>query len=80
MDLRIPDQEIERTDDGYEVAYRSEYPVERWNAQISLLTGTTPAGLMMVKGTGLLRTLPAPSQETVEGLRASSTALGLNWP
>ena len=80
VDLRIPDQEIERTDDGFEVAYRSEYPVERWNAQISLLTGIAAAGLMMVRGTGLLRTLPAPTQETVEGLRASSAALGLDWP
>ncbi|CAN5848676.1 RNB domain-containing ribonuclease [soil metagenome] len=79
VDLRIPEQEIMKTGDGFEVAYRSEYPAERWNAQISLLTGITAAGLMIARGAGLLRTLPPPSEETVEGLRASSAALGLEW-
>ncbi|HYN99305.1 MAG TPA: RNB domain-containing ribonuclease, partial [Actinomycetota bacterium] len=79
VDLRIQDQQIEKTSDGYEVAYRSDYPVERWNAQISLMTGIAAARLMLQRGTGLLRTLPAPSEETIEGLRASAAALGLEW-
>lgn len=79
VDLRIPDQQIERTSGGFRVAYRSDQPVELWNAQISLLTGIAAAGLMLRRGTGLLRTLPAPSEETITGLRSSAAALGLDW-
>lgn len=80
VDLRIPDQQIESTPDGFQVVYRTDFPVERWNAQMSLMTGIAAGTLMMERGTGLLRTLPAPSDETVRGLRSSAAALGLDWP
>lgn len=80
VDLRLPDQQVERSGDGFRLAYRSDHPVERWNAQISLLTGIAAAGLMLHRGTGLLRTLPPPSDETVAGLRSSAAALSLAWP
>jgi exoribonuclease R len=80
VDLRLPDQQVERSGDGFRVAYRSDHPVERWNAQISLLTGMAAAGLMLQRGTGLLRTLPPPSDETLASLRSSAAALGLEWP
>ncbi|HEX2178562.1 MAG TPA: RNB domain-containing ribonuclease [Actinomycetota bacterium] len=80
VDLRLPDQQVERSGGGFRVAYRSDHPVERWNAQISLLTGIAAAGLMLQRGTGLLRTLPPPSDETLAALRSSAEALGLEWP
>ncbi len=82
VDLRIPDQQIESTgrQGGYQLAYRTEQPVERWNAQISLMTGIAAGSLMLDRGSGLLRTLPEPSEETVRGLRSSAAALGLSWP
>jgi exoribonuclease R len=80
VDLKLPDQQVELTPAGFEVVYRSDVPVERWNAQMSLMTGMAAADLMLQRGTGLLRTLPAPSDETVESLRASAAALGLEWP
>ncbi len=82
VNLRIPDQQIEATFEpaGYEVIYRTEFPVEGWNAQMSLMTGIAAGTLMMERGTGLLRTLPEPSDETVQGLRSSAAALGLPWP
>lgn len=80
VDLKLPDQQVEHTPAGFEVVYRSDAPVERWNAQMSLMTGMAAADLMIKGGTGLLRTLPAPSDETVESLRASAAALALKWP
>lgn len=80
VDLKLPDQQVERTPGGFEVVYRKDVPVERWNAQVSLMTGMAAADLMLKRGAGLLRTLPAPSGETVESLRASAAALGLAWP
>lgn len=80
VDLRIPDQQIESTPDGFQVVYRSDFPVEKWNAQMSLMTGIAAGTLMVERGCGLLRTLPAPSDETVRGLRSSAAALGIAWP
>ena len=45
---------------GWTVRFRRQLPVERWNAQVSLLTGACAARLMLDAGVGLLRTLPAP--------------------
>lgn len=80
VDLKLPDQQVEDTPAGYQVVYRSDVPVERWNAQMSLMTGMAAAHLMLKREVGLLRTLPAPSGETVDSLRASAAALGLKWP
>ena len=55
-------------------------PSERWNAQISLLTGIAAAALMLDGRVGLLRTLPPPDPEAVASLRRSALALGLAWP
>lgn len=80
VDLRIPEQQINKTAGGFELAYRSDHSVERWNAQISLMTGIAAASMMLRNGTGLLRTLPPPAEETLAGLRASAAVLGLEWP
>jgi exoribonuclease R len=80
VNLELPDQEVHRTAAGFELVYREELPVESWNAQISLMTGMAAAGLMLQAGVGLLRTLPAPEQETVQTLRLSAEALDLDWP
>ena len=44
---------------GWTVQVRQRPPVEDWNAEISLLTGTTAARIMLDAGIGVLRTLPA---------------------
>jgi len=62
------------------LSYRAQLPSERWNAQISLLTGVAAAGLMLQGGVGLLRTLPPPPQDAVDSLRRSARALGVAWP
>jgi exoribonuclease R len=62
------------------VRFRRELPVERWNAQVSLLTGACAARLMLGAGIGLLRTLPAPRPGDVAALRRLAPALGVDWP
>ena len=81
IDLGLPDQEVVPSDhDGWTVAYRAQLPVERWNAQVSLLTGTAAAGLMLDAGVGLLRTLPPADPAAVERLRRGAAALQVPWP
>ena len=77
VDLPTPEQEVEP--DG-SIRYRAQLPSERWNAQISLLTGIAAAALMLDGGVGLLRTLPPPDPQAVASLRRSALALGLAWP
>jgi exoribonuclease R len=77
VDLPTPDQEV---DSAGRVTFRAQLPSERWNAQISLLTGMAAAALMVRGGIGLLRTLPVPPAEAVASLRRSALALGVAWP
>ena len=81
VDLPTPSQEVELGEGGRPcLTYRAPLPAEGWNAQISLLTGTAAARLMLDGGIGLLRTLPAPDPADVERLRRSALALGVAWP
>ncbi|MDX1691910.1 MAG: RNB domain-containing ribonuclease [Acidimicrobiia bacterium] len=78
--LNLPDQEVVPTGDGrYAVVYERTLPVERWNAQVSLLTGMAAADLMIEAGVGILRTLPDPEPGTVDTLRRTADALGIEW-
>jgi exoribonuclease R len=80
VDLQIPEQAIERGPDGYELSFRSQLPVERWNAQISLLTGQAAAKLMLDAKVGIVRTLPRADEEAVARLRRTAAALDVAWP
>lgn len=77
VDLPTPEQVVEP--DG-RLTYRAQLAAERWNAQLSLLTGMAAASLMLEGGVGLLRTLPTPPQTEVDSLRRSAKALGIPWP
>ncbi|MGH7128203.1 MAG: RNB domain-containing ribonuclease, partial [Planctomycetaceae bacterium] len=59
---------------------RSPLPVEAWNAQLSLLTGTAAPTLMRQGGVGIFRTLPPAGQHDVERLRRTAKALRIDWP
>jgi exoribonuclease R len=78
--LDVPEQEVVRDGDGYRLQYRAPLGVEDWNAQISLLTGMSAAEVMLGARVGLLRTLPTPDRRSVEALRRSAKALGVDWP
>lgn len=77
--LPIPDQEIERVDDHYRLAFRRPRPVEEDNAQVSLLTGIAAAALMRSGRIGIQRTLPPARDTDLQLLRATAAALGLQW-
>jgi exoribonuclease R len=79
--LPRPQQEVHLDNGGRpQLHFRSPLPAERWNEQISLLTGRAAATLMLEAKVGLLRTLPVPEAGDVESLRRSAVALGFAWP
>ncbi|MET0864331.1 MAG: RNB domain-containing ribonuclease [Nakamurella sp.] len=81
ISLDIPDTEIVHGPDGHwTLELRAQLPVERYNAEISLLTGICAAAIMLDGGIGLLRTLPAPTAEQVSALRKTTAVLGIPWP
>jgi exoribonuclease R len=80
INLPIPEQEVVLRDGAYALAYRGPLPIEDANAQISLLTGMAAAELMLEKGVGVLRTLPAAPADQLERLRRVAAALGIAWP
>ncbi len=79
IDLPLPDQEVERGPNGYELSLRALLPVEGWNAQISLMTGQAAAELMLEARLGVLRTLPEADPKAVDRLRRTAKALGIEW-
>ena len=79
--LPTPEQEVVDGPDGRPcLMFRAQLPIERWNAEISLLTGMAAARLMLDGGIGLLRTLPPPDPHEVESVRRSALALDVAWP
>lgn len=73
-DLPIPDQEV--TED-FALRFRPRREIEDHNAQISLLAGRVAAQAMVEGGRGILRTLPAPASDAVEGFLATARRFGV---
>ena len=81
VSLPLPEQVVDVDNgDGWHLTHRLQTPVEMWNAQLSLLTGMAAASLMLEAGIGLLRTLPPPEPDAIDGLRRRAKALGFDWP
>ncbi|MCB0908759.1 MAG: RNB domain-containing ribonuclease [Nocardioidaceae bacterium] len=80
IDLPMPEQEIDIDGPEWRLEFRCLMPVERWNAQISLLCGFGAASLMVYARVGLLRTLPPPDPRDVKRLHRTARALGIEWP
>ncbi|MGN6087763.1 MAG: RNB domain-containing ribonuclease [Actinomycetales bacterium] len=80
VDLPIPEQEVEAVGGGYRLTYREVSAADRWNAQISLLTGMAAARIMLDGRIGILRTLPPAPESAETRLRATAASLGVDWP
>jgi len=80
VSLQLPEQEVMTAPDGYELSYRAPFPVEGWNAQISLMTGMAAAELMLGGEVGILRTVPAADPARLERFRHTAKALGVLIP
>jgi len=78
--LNTPETLIEPDGAGYRLVRREVLPVERWNAQLSLLTGMEAARLMLAGRVGILRTMPPADQEAIDAFRRRTVALGEPWP
>ncbi|MFJ4226267.1 RNB domain-containing ribonuclease [Paenarthrobacter nicotinovorans] len=78
--LNMPEQEIVQvTDGGYRIVAAPSLPVEDWNAQISLMTGMAAAQLMLDGKIGILRTMPAPDERSLQHFKRQTAALGKPW-
>lgn len=80
VNLPMPEQEATEDGGSWRLEFRSQLPVEIWNAQISLLTGFAAAEMMTAAKVGILRTLPPPPAHAVERLRRRALALDVSWP
>ncbi|CAM3614617.1 RNB domain-containing ribonuclease [Smaragdicoccus niigatensis] len=81
IELHLPEQEVESDGAGkWKLVAREHTPADDWNAEISLLTGTCAAKLMLDAKVGLLRTLPPADEGSVEALRKCAKSLGVAWP
>jgi exoribonuclease R len=80
VSLPLPEQVIDMEGERWRLEFRSQYPVEQWNAQISLLTGMGAASLMVYARVGLLRTLPPADPRDVQRLHRTARALKIEWP
>jgi exoribonuclease R len=81
INLDLPEQSVEQDGGGgWTVRLRNPPAVERYNAEISLLTGMCAADIMLAGGVGILRTVPPPDPGAVASLRRAAHALGIPWP
>ncbi len=80
VSLPLADQEVVDTGDGYRLELRAPLPVEQDNAQLSLLTGIAAAQVMRAGRVGIQRTLPPADDRVLQELRATATALRIDWP
>lgn len=80
INLNLPEQVVEKGENGWELRYRSQLPCELWNAEISLMTGMAAAQIMLQGHAGILRTLPPAPAETIEQVKATARSLGIEWP
>ncbi|GAB3692410.1 RNB domain-containing ribonuclease [Angustibacter aerolatus] len=80
VSLQLPEQEVVAAPGGYSLQVRPASAVADWNAQLSLATGMAAAQLMLQAGVGVLRTLPAPTEEAIDRFRRQALALGAEWP
>ncbi|NYI41435.1 RNB domain-containing ribonuclease [Demequina lutea] len=79
VSLPKPSQEVVRKGDELTLEFRAGRPIEDDNAQVSLLTGSAAARLMLEAGVGVLRTMPPASEAALQRLRHQAAALGVEW-
>lgn len=78
--LNRPDEEVVLVDGTYILERRSPLPVEEYNAHVSLMTGMEAARIMLEGKIGILRTMPAPDEQTLSDFRRQVASLGCPWP
>ncbi len=79
IELDLPDQQVDKTESGWQLSFRRPLPAENWNAQVSLLTGAAAAHIMIEGRIGFLRTLPDADDSALHRLKQAAEPLGVHW-
>lgn len=77
--IQFPEQEVVRTERGFELRFRPRNDAENQNAAMSLATNMAVADALYAAGTGLFRTMPAVDESRLGRLRHTARAFGLDW-
>lgn len=77
VELQLPEQDLSFDGQNWTLRLEPRTQMDAWNAECSLATGFAAARIMLAGGTGLLRTLPSPNEETVAQFFAAARALGI---
>lgn len=77
--LDLPEEQVVERPEGWRIERRELLPVERWNAQLSLMTGMAAARIQLEAGVGILRTMPTPPRGDVRRFRKEVAAIGEAW-
>jgi exoribonuclease R len=83
VSLPLPTQQVEpwrAALSGYRLVFEEDLDVEKWNEQISLMTGMAAAEIMLAHGVGLLRVLDEPRPDRLRALRLTAGMLNVDWP
>ena len=83
VSLPLPAQQVEpwrAALSGYRLIFEEDLDVEKWNEQISLMTGMAAAEIMLAHGVGLLRVLDEPRPDRLRALRLTAGMLEVDWP
>jgi len=78
--VEFPEQELERTDDGWVLRFDPRLESEDQNAGMSLATNLAVADALFAAKTGLFRVMPAVPDRAVGRLRHTARAFQLDWP
>ena len=75
------EQEVHATKGGgYDISFRPRLQSEDDNAAMSLATNLAIADALYAAGIGLFRVMPEPDERTVQRLRYTARAFGIEWP
>lgn len=78
--VEFPEQELERTEDGWTLRFDPRLESEDQNAGMSLATNMAVADALFAAGTGLFRVMADVPDRAIGRLRHTATAFGLDWP
>lgn len=78
--VEFPEQELERTDDGWHLSFDPRLESEDQNAGMSLACNLAVADALHAAKTGLFRVMPDVDERATGRLRQTARVFGLDWP
>jgi len=78
--VEFPEQDLERTADGWRLVFEPRLESEDQNAGMSLATNLAVADALLAAHTGLFRVMAEVPDGAVGRLRHTARGIGLDWP